>query len=885
MKYMQINKKMKSTLKQLLTLLFAALLSPLAVLHAETTSRVSVRACNTVVNEAVTPEQRKARCNAFGVDFIQLNGTMGQRVSYTGASLDMLKWEKTFLAPFKNRVGTPAKGGKPAVYIGLGKNMVGLVYWAAYAGTPEAIALKSRIFDAVIATQDEDGYIGCFKPEIRGRDVCHDTHEGTYLMKALAADHRIFGNAKSGKAAERLAAWWMDHWKDIGTPTWGMESCFLEFGQEGRRDFRFADWILKTHFPNQKYGNIRWGNPLGYNRWWDDFDLSGKDTYYCAASAAAQLWLNQQKPDPLLERPAAAMEAWFKDGGATLAGTVSYTEQNTKTQFGRSGVYNPGYERFAPDHKFGHVCSQAYVPELFEAMEQTGQPEAWRYDAIERIIYNSFFAAQSVEARPEWEGCKIRYDTSVEGPRAWYWQQRYCCPNNFRRYLFEIPRLFYRTSAQGLYVNLYESSRASIPFADRQWAFSQETTYPRDGRVVIHPRPDKPVEATLHFRIPVWVSQPSLTVNGEKVSVAAGSYAKVTRLWKPEDVVEINLPMKWQWIAGCREQQGRFGLLRGPLVFTLNPDLNKIDGYTDLIWEPKDFGEATGGGDTRKEASKKLKAYEPSYQLLRELVLDPASIEGPIADTSVYRDGIAIMVKGWKNRNSVKGAPKIQLRLTEFPDEYGRAINFQLNNQSVAVPDPVFAVDLKENKLFPKLWTEAQSGLDLAKLKSSWPKIPARATLIPALRSCYDELTTQGELAGRQAWMSVKEAARPYRKMGFRYPTDYIDRKSSIRAKVTVVYLDRGNCEVELIYDSSDAEWKVLKLRPELVSEMRRNRPPEGAFKPAGKFSVGSSGVWRTASFTVEDARFASKSDGKDILLFTNSDVNLIVGGVYVEEL
>jgi hypothetical protein len=851
---------------------------------AKTGKSVSMASAHLQVANVEDPQSKQARRNAFGVDFIQLNGTIGQRISYSGETLALLDWEKTFLSPFLSRTKNVPNKTPSKIYVGLGKTLTGLVYWAAYRGDDEALALKQRILNALVATQDADGYIGAFGPEHRGRKMGWDTHEITYIMNALAADYRIFGTPSSGQAAERLAAYVTNTWQDEGVPTWGMENCFLEFGKDGQRDFRFADWILKTHFPNQKYRNFRWGQQLGYNTQWDDYDLSGKHVYHFTASAAAQLWLNQKFPNPLLVRPTEAAEKWIKDGGATLPGTFGYSEKWSKTQFGRSGVFNPDYEHCVVEraHKNGEVCSRVHVAELLDTHSQTSQPQPWHYDVIERVLYNSFFAAQSVEASSDWQGPKIRYDTATEGPRAWYWRPTFCCAGNFRRFMFTIPSMMYQNTAEGLYVNLYEESQAKIQWAGRQWEISQETKYPRNGLVRIMPRPDKPVEATIHFRIPNWVRQPSLTVNGKSQPVVPGSYASVTREWKPEDVVEINLPMEWQWIAGYREQQGRAGLLRGPLVFTLNPVLNKVNGYKDLDWNPEQFGEAVKG-----EPPGKYTDYEPSYQLLREIVLDPASLKDPIPDATIYPDGIAAVVKGWKHRNNVAAPHDLELKLTEFPDEGGRTVSFLLNEPSSAQPDPLFACELKEEKLFPSLWAEAKKMIDPSKLKKSEPKIPGGAILIPPLRSSYDEMTSEGDLFGRRAWMSVKDAERPYRKMGFRFPQDVRDRKKG-PVKVHLVYLDRGDCEVELFYDSSDVSWNVLKKRPDVSSETRRwgqDKLVSGAFKIAGNLSVGNSGEWLTKEFLLDDARFESLSDGKDMLLYIHADQNFIVGGIYVENL
>ena len=59
----------------------------------------------------------------------------------------------------------------------------------------------------------------------------------------------------------------------------------------------------------------------------------------------------------------------------------------------------------------------------------------------------------------------------------------------------------------------------------------------------------------------------------------------------------------------------------------------------------------------------------------------------------------------------------------------------------------------------------------------------------------------------------------------------------------------------------------------------------KGSFKPAFRFTTGHSGEWRHATFELEDARFATESDGKDILLYVNKNEDFVVQGVYVREL
>ena len=145
---------------------------------AFTSGGINLSAVQTRVAGYGDTSLRKARRNAFGVDFIQLKGTLGQRISYSGQAIYMLDWDNTFLAPFLARADS-----KVYIYIATGKNLEALIYWAAYEGTQEAVAFKNNIIGKLIASQDMDGYIGTFAPMIRGRHTSHDYHEATYIMK------------------------------------------------------------------------------------------------------------------------------------------------------------------------------------------------------------------------------------------------------------------------------------------------------------------------------------------------------------------------------------------------------------------------------------------------------------------------------------------------------------------------------------------------------------------------------------------------------------------------------------------------------------------------------------------------------------------------------
>jgi hypothetical protein len=103
-------------------------------------------------------------------------------------------------------------------------------------------------------------------------------------------------------------------------------------------------------------------------------------------------------------------------------------------------------------------------------------------------------------------------------------------------------------------------------------------------------------------------------------------------------------------VKGRVAQAGRAAVARGPQVFCLSRSRNKDVKGLDTVD-------------------------------LRLLVLDPASIEGPIPDDSVRPGGIACRVKAWRPGDFYPHAkPTLDLTLTEFPDPDGEATYFLVPN-------------------------------------------------------------------------------------------------------------------------------------------------------------------------------------------------------------
>lgn len=207
-------------------------------------------------------------------------------------------------------------------------------------------------------------------------------------------------------------------------------------------------------------------------------------------------------------------------------------------------------------------------------------------DVFERTLYNGLLSGVSLEGTtffyPNPLECAGHYQRSP-------WFGCACCPGNITRFLPSLPGYFYAHRRGSIYVNLFASGTAEIQLDDgRKIRLSQTTRYPWDGDVKINVAPQRKSRFTLAVRIPGWAqNQPvpgdlyhfadtnpepvTLAINGKAVKFKIeNGYAQLHRLWKPGDLVELDLPMPVRRVLAnpnVRADAGRVALQRGPIVY------------------------------------------------------------------------------------------------------------------------------------------------------------------------------------------------------------------------------------------------------------------------------------------------------------------------------
>lgn len=248
-------------------------------------------------------------------------------------------------------------------------------------------------------------------------------------------------------------------------------------------------------------------------------------------------------------------------------------------------------------------------------------------DVLERILYNGYLSGVALT------GDRFFYPNPLEadgrtkfnhgGNERQPWFGCSCCPVNVVRIMPSLQGWFYATAADRLYVNLFDRGHADVEVAGAKVHVVQDTRYPWDGFIQICLVPERAARFDLMIRIPGWALNrpvpsdlyryagppapaPTLTVNGNAMDIQPleNGYAKVSKVWKKGDVVELNLPMPVRRVISheaVKDNAGRMSIERGPIVYCLegadHPDGRVLDISlpADAALVPEHFPALLGG--------------------------------------------------------------------------------------------------------------------------------------------------------------------------------------------------------------------------------------------------------------------------------------------------
>lgn len=196
-----------------------------------------------------------------------------------------------------------------------------------------------------------------------------------------------------------------------------------------------------------------------------------------------------------------------------------------------------------------------------------------------------------------------RKDTPITR-RAWYAVP--CCPSNLSRTWADLGKTIYTVSGDNVdvYIHQWIGNRARVDLGVPV-EIGIESGLPWSGEVTVRVTPERAAEAALHLRVPSWVTEAEVRVNGEAVAVPAAVHSApppasgfdprlarwltLRRRWTAGDTISLHfdLPIHAR-TAGPRVagHAGKVALTRGPLVYCLesidNPGIDIFAAAIDL---------------------------------------------------------------------------------------------------------------------------------------------------------------------------------------------------------------------------------------------------------------------------------------------------------------
>lgn len=267
-----------------------------------------------------------------------------------------------------------------------------------------------------------------------------------------------------------------------------------------------------------------------------------------------------------------------------------------------------------PEYAYAETC--AALASLFWNREMSLHTRQPRYDDLfEWQLYNAASVGIGQDGRSYFYNNPL---TCRGGVTRAGWFLVPCCPSNLSRAWAWLGDDIFELDSGNLWVRQYISSRRQVEAGE----ILLDSALPWDGKVTLHFNLTRPLNTTLHLRIPSWAASCTLALNGTPLEADALSpasspapsacgynpadarSASLSRAWQPGDRLEITFEMPIRLLRqdarlpGCG---GRVALARGPLVYCLESTDNPgLDIFNLTIQPASPFAvpapELPGGG-------------------------------------------------------------------------------------------------------------------------------------------------------------------------------------------------------------------------------------------------------------------------------------------------
>jgi len=436
---------------------------------------------------------------------------------------------------------------------------------AVLTGDERLLAIAQRWIEAVLASQDEDGYFGApyhksvpseaharpqdywpATPEefaARNRnprqhatgETCVDIWPHMVMLDAIISHHEHTGD-------ERVIPFMQRFFRFCAAIPDG------QFMPQ-RGDNRFADWkvLVQTDRSGDMLPHIYWL----YNRTGEDWLLELADRFYDTIAPPESEWLDHHVVN-LAQRVGYPGSYYQRAGDKSLLDRGEYYYRQFIGTWGQQprGAYAAD-ERIRPgkvDPRQGiETCAMVELAKTWYHLgETTG--DALYADRTEDIMLNHFAAAQTPDLKalhyitasnqPQLDASE-NHDLYNKGRQVCYspWIYRCCQHNVAMGWPWYVRNLWKASADNGLVAWMYGASTVRAQVNKGVEVTLDETTdYPFDGAVRLTLHTESAVTFPLYLRVPDWCADPRFTINTDehRPDPLAAKRLAQRRPWAPE---------------------------------------------------------------------------------------------------------------------------------------------------------------------------------------------------------------------------------------------------------------------------------------------------------------------------------------------------------------
>lgn len=456
---------------------------------------------------------------------------------------------------------------------------------AKHSANKELEAEVVRVATYLVQQQDADGYLGNYGPKVRITNdaISHkrswDTWNLSYMVLGLLQTNRYYPDPAYLQAAKAIGDLFVKQFgdgqrniTDYGTRRGLSATVILDPLVElykvtgDNRYLRLAEHVIERAEANPDHRIITAG-------------LNNIDMEFVGDGKIYQILWNVTAIVKLYEVTGNA--DYLKASTNIWQNVVDHHLNITGGPWGGVGKHMECFNRKNYWSPYGMVetCStMSWIQLNKELLRLTG--EAKYAQELERSAYNALPGARFPN------GTDWSYHSFNNG--SWSLANfNDCCPSSGAMALEELPDLIFSRRDNGIAVNIFTESEATITRGKNTVRLAQKTTYPFDGNVRLTVSSSRKEAFPLMIRIPDWATAAAISVNGQQVqqAVTAGTYAVINRAWSSQDVVDISFPLELRVVTRLEELEGPqnageiyhadwFALTRGPLVYA-------VDGLID----------------------------------------------------------------------------------------------------------------------------------------------------------------------------------------------------------------------------------------------------------------------------------------------------------------